>query len=80
MKDAFKDKKMHAWVTELTEVPVSVIEKMARADESMYSYASPSLRLIASPTVTCESCLYTYDGDSTATTPVERKGELRHVG
>lgn len=74
MKDASKNK-VHAWVAQLADVPASVLQKMARSDESMYSYSSPSLRLIASPNVVCGRCLYTYDGDEIVTRPITDNGD-----
>lgn len=51
------------WLDNFDQVPASVIEKMAKADEAMTYYDSDSLRLIASPTIECGSCNNPYDGE-----------------
>ncbi len=76
MKDTLRDR-VHAWVAEFTEVPAGVLEKMARTDDDMYSYASPSFRLVASPTVRCDRCLYPHDGDASVLRPIESHGDLQ---
>ncbi|MCC6898770.1 MAG: hypothetical protein IT377_07330 [Polyangiaceae bacterium] len=72
MKKALR-KSTEAWVAQFTSVPASVIQKMAKSDDAMYSYASPSLRLIASPTILCGRCLYEHDGDEAPLKPLESK-------
>ena len=51
------------WVAQFSHVPGSVIQKLAEAGGSIYSFNSDSLRLIASPHIICAYCLATYDGD-----------------
>ena len=51
------------WVAQFSHVPASIIEKMAKADESIYAFDSDSFRLIASPRIKCSWCSTTYDGD-----------------
>ncbi len=51
------------WVAQFSDVPGSIIEKMAKADESIYAFDSDSFRLVASPRIKCSWCSTTYDGD-----------------
>ena len=51
-----------SWVAGFSQVPASVIEKMAKVDDAMYWYDSDSLRLAASPYITCGYCQSAYEG------------------
>jgi hypothetical protein len=54
-----------SWIAGFDQVPASVIEKMAIADEAMTYYDSDSLRLAASPRTACIYCGGTYEGEQT---------------
>jgi len=55
MKEALRTA-TEAWVAQFNEVPGSVIEKMAKADEDMRKYAGPR-------GVRCDRCRAEFDGD-----------------
>lgn len=55
-------KAAEAWVAQFTEVPGSVIEKMAKADETIDAFDSDTFRLVASPRIKCYGCSATYEG------------------
>ncbi len=57
--------KAEEWAARFSQIPLSVIRKMAQADEAMYEYDSDSLRLAASPYLECDWCCAIYKGKAT---------------
>jgi hypothetical protein len=66
-----------SWIDGFDQVPASVLEKMAKADEAMTYYDSDSLRLIASPRVVCDECDSTYEGELTLEQLQRREADTR---
>jgi hypothetical protein len=55
-------KNLERWRDRFSVIRNAVLEKMAREDDAVYTYASPSLQLVASPRIVCDHCLAEYTG------------------
>jgi hypothetical protein len=53
------------WVATFDQVPGSIFEKLAKTDDDLHCYDCDTLRLVASPYLSCTGCGRLYDGELT---------------